>query len=63
MTGSEFQKKWEKIRIGHDPSCPRDGGFDFEICTCGHDEEWERRNADLATVPEADLEELRKVKR
>ena len=37
MTMEEFIKKWGNIRIGHESFCPKNGGFDYEICNCGLD--------------------------
>jgi hypothetical protein len=50
ITATEFHAKWKNIPIGHSNTCERRGGFDYETCTCGHDELWDRRNADLQLV-------------
>jgi hypothetical protein len=50
LTLEEFEAKWSDIRCHHLATCPRDGGFDFDECTCGHDELWKQRGLDLRRV-------------
>lgn len=58
MTLAEFQAKWGNISTKHDPTCEKRGGFDYELCTCGHDEQWQQRDEDLRTVPHEELEKF-----
>jgi hypothetical protein len=55
MTLTEFQAKWKDISVQHAAACEKRGGFDYALCTCGHDARWAARNADLRTVPEEEI--------
>jgi hypothetical protein len=54
MTMQDFQRKWGNIRCAHADDCPSKFSFDYERCTCGLDELWALRNADLQQVVDPD---------
>jgi hypothetical protein len=50
VTREEFDRRWCGVRTSHADDCLRKFSFDYEICTCGLDDLWKRRNDDLASV-------------
>jgi hypothetical protein len=55
MTIDEFNAKWGSVYTEHSDGCKKKFSCDFNECSCGHDILWAMRNADIATVPEAEL--------